>query len=141
MGRKVGAADRRAFCRFAGGNASLYPACVSHSIESRASFSRLDQSETGSVSKEGGVREVQQRGRGQRGAATSSLLPSRHQDHQIHAFCHCAAHPPLLPELWSPAVQPVPDRALGPSLGRHPYLSDQCRRLCLGRSPALPGCM
>lgn len=80
-----------------GGSASLYPACVSHSIESRASFSRLDQSEMGSVSKEGGVREVQQRGRGQRGAATSSLLPSRHQDHQIHAVLPLRCPSPAAP--------------------------------------------
>lgn len=49
-------------------------------------------------------------------------------------FCHRAAHPPPLPGLWSPSAQPVPDRALGPSLGQHPYLSAQSRRQRLGQA-------
>lgn len=110
----MGAADGRTYCWFAegGGSSSLYPACVSHSTKSeRASFSRLDQSQTG-VSKEGGVREVQQRGRGQRGTATSSRLPSRHQDHQIHAVlllrCPSPAAPRALDTLGPASSGPRP---------------------------------
>lgn len=125
------------FCRFAGGNrgsgrgyASLDPANLSQSAESGVELL--------------GIRSVSdprvQGGRGQRGAAASPLLLSRHQDHpQNHAVLPPRCPSPAAPGLWSPSALPVPDRALGPGLGRHPYLSAQSQRRRLGRSPALPG--
>lgn len=94
------------------------------------SSSGLDQSQT-RVSKEGGVKEVQQHLR---------CCSPRHQDHpQNHAVLLPRCPSPAAPGLWSPSALPVPDRALGPGLGRHPYLSAQSQRRRLGRSPALPG--